>query len=739
MSKRTNIILTSAMMGIATAACAFCMAQSANAAEISAASSSVNATVDSSTNNSSITTSNTETSSTTASSTATASTASSNTPNGGSALDSTSAKSAKSISEDRSVQEETPVSDTAANYKKVGEDDDSITYDYLKNPNKITNPFSEFISDKEIEDEFKKGEVSINKEYFIPDSTESGENAKPVDISNTKVLPKGKGTFKIYAVFKFADFAYPIQLYTLDAYQSRNGIIASDGSIYSGSDSTVKYVFHPGTFKLNGHELKNDSKNRILINVDKKNSTDNYFYFELSCPSDNELNERVLMNGGVSMTTGGYERTSLIAEYVVSTDAQFHFVDDLQYRAMNPKGVDEKGKLKQRGNSDQHSSLKEDEKTKGNLMSAKPFYEIEGLQDIDSKVTKTDTSLYYRSTGGDLKTPILSYEGDSKASDVNRPTLVDLTGKNIPGYVYWDNDIDKPNNKDHEFASDNATKEDPGNHYLSFAYEMKDGKPVKRLTRKHYYVTFRAIPTQLVVKYKKSDGSFEKDAKYELLGSGNVQIGNEFAAASGDVTASSKDALAAMMKSIGTTFLKGTTGYLSNGAVYLLPGKYTVKPIVKAPEGYEWVVDSTEQNSKTSADINIGLQIGDAVVAKSVTFVLKKKPTPPTPPAPTPEPTPEPEPEPTPVPVPESSDTVASAPILPPAEAEPEPESAPALSQPEQPEQLEAKHVVKHLPETGSSVSMAINSLFASVFAGIFVLVGARKSLRSSSKHARKN
>ena len=42
MSKRTNIILTSAMMGIATAACAFCVAQSANAAEMSAASSGAN-------------------------------------------------------------------------------------------------------------------------------------------------------------------------------------------------------------------------------------------------------------------------------------------------------------------------------------------------------------------------------------------------------------------------------------------------------------------------------------------------------------------------------------------------------------------------------------------------------------------------------------------------------------------------------------------------------------------------
>lgn len=73
---------------------------------------------------------------------------------------------------------------------------------------------------------------------------------------------------------------------------------------------------------------------------------------------------------------------------------------------------------------------------------------------------------------------------------------------------------------------------------------------------------------------------------------------------------------------------------------------------------------------------------------------------------------------------------------------EQEPESVPALSQPEQseqPEQQQAKRVVKHLPKTGSSVATVINYLFASVTAGIFALVEARKSLRRYSKHARKN
>lgn len=80
MNKRTGLMLTSTMMGIATAACAFCMAQSANAAETSA-SSGVNTTV-----NSSTTASNTETSSTEGSSSVTSYNEASNTPNGGGGL-----------------------------------------------------------------------------------------------------------------------------------------------------------------------------------------------------------------------------------------------------------------------------------------------------------------------------------------------------------------------------------------------------------------------------------------------------------------------------------------------------------------------------------------------------------------------------------------------------------------------------------------------------------------------------
>ncbi|RDW96040.1 primosome assembly protein PriA [Gardnerella vaginalis] len=87
---------------------------------------------------------------------------------------------------------------------------------------------------------------------------------------------------------------------------------------------------------------------------------------------------------------------------------------------------------------------------------------------------------------------------------------------------------------------------------------------------------------------------------------------------------------------------------------------------------------------------------GGATATASATVTVTKKPTPPTPP----------EPEPTPVPVPEP---------------EQELEPAPALDQPEQSEQQkqpEAKHAAKHLPDTGVGVAPLFESLFEFLFAG---------------------
>ncbi len=91
---------------------------------------------------------------------------------------------------------------------------------------------------------------------------------------------------------------------------------------------------------------------------------------------------------------------------------------------------------------------------------------------------------------------------------------------------------------------------------------------------------------------------------------------------------------------------------------------------------------------------------GGATATASATVTVTKKPTPPTPPTP-------PEPEPTPVPEPEP-------------EQELEPAPAPdQTDQPEQPKQPEAKHAAKNLPQTGSTTTTVLSSAIASLFAGI--------------------
>ncbi|MDK7192680.1 LPXTG cell wall anchor domain-containing protein [Bifidobacterium sp. UMB1197] len=740
MNKRTVLVLSTTMMSIATAACAFCVSQTANAVEnVTSAAAVVNVNsnvanpgfndggypfaknpdkakgdagskgVDSSKND--------------------VNSKNANIPNNGavnsnvkddsSANDSSdvkkskvavykSAQSTKEVSKEDKAAVELPAN--VENQSEVKPNKEGI-YDF-SNDKDIKNPFPNVITPaevKELQDKTTSGYPFsyIIKSFYTPAGKEfKVVNGKPVgdtqeftyQIQNT--YENMLGRIDNYIFIPSAKEAYGGEG-EIRPYRSSREFRNDDGSL-SLDDSKAPDTVIPYTLEINGKFIGKDRTTKTPFEY-YMNRNQTFVHMTMHGRKADEI-----IYGVQSLNYMGSSAAPGLFAFIPECGAQFHFVDDLQYRKVaNIKG---NGELSQRSTDG------------ADRFSAKPFTKlaITDLQDSSNvsnvKFTNNAIANYF--------VPLLSYECDPKKDSVKRPTMDELKKTNIPGYLYYSNDIDTP--EDGTFTKDNTKK------FGNYDYGIVRNKDDNQVTTKHYYVTFRVIPTQLVVKYKKIDGTFESNAKYELLDSKNTQISNEFAAAISDVTASSKDALAAMMKSTDTTFLKGTTGYLSNGAVYLLPGKYTVKPIVKAPEGYEWVVDSTEQNSKTSADINIGLQIGDAVVAKSVTFVLKKKPTPPTPPAPTPEPTPEPEPEPTPVPVPDFPVPIAPAPILPPAEAEPEP--APAPSQPEQPEQ-QPKHVAKHLPKTGSTATPILASAIASLFAGLAGLA----SLGATLKRHREN
>lgn len=163
-------------------------------------------------------------------------------------------------------------------------------------------------------------------------------------------------------------------------------------------------------------------------------------------------------------------------------------------------------------------------------------------------------------------------------------------------------------------------------------------------------------------------------------------------------------------------------------------------PSAPSKEGYafvEWNADSTGNDKSKIFTDQTPVKSDMTVYA---IYTPKPAPAPiPTPvPTPTPDMTPETDEEQT--PAPDSTPIIDSVPSHGQEYTKNQDYSFDVKKQDEAPSKMQIHaNSAKHLPETGSSVAIAMNSLFASVFAGIFVLVGARKSLRSYSKHARKN
>ena len=757
MNKRTVLVLSTTMMSIATAACAFCVTQSANAAEsvTTAADAVVNANskvvnpgfsdgggypfaknpdkakddanfqnVDTSKNN--INSNNANIHKNDA--------VNNNVKDNSSANDSAdvkkskvavykSAKSTKEVSEDKKANGDEEDKDVKGATGSVNENpaakDDKAAADSTNNddkksevkPNKegiydfsndkdVTNPFPNVITPaevKELQDKTKSVRplsfiqkifyTAYGKKFSVENGQASGDTKSIDGFINTY-----SGRLGRIDIFIFLPRVDKESVYTGDgqfySYRSSRELKNPDGSVNldlnKAPDGKIPYKLEVNG-KLVGSNLADKTNIKVYM---RKNQTFIHVVME-----GNNANEAILGYEGFNHedSSGAFGYIAFIPE----CGAQFHFVDDLQYRKV--ANIEGNGELSQRSSGET------------DRFSTKPFTKLD-LSDLSEIKNIAGVRFGNNQVVRNMYTPLLSYEGDPKKDSIKRPTMEELKNTNIPGYIYYSNDIDTP--KGGEFTADNTG--DFGNYDYGIVRDTDDNQ----VTTKHYYVTFRAIPTQLVVKYKKIDGTFESGATYGLLNSKNAQIGDQFAAASGDIVASSKDDLVAMMKSQDTHFIQSSTGslptgYLSKGVVYLLPGHYTVKPNVKAPDGYEWVVESTDQSSKSSADINIGLQTGDVAVQESVTFVLKKKPTPPTP---------KPEPEPMPTPMPETE---------PEPEAEPEPEFAPAPSQPEQPEQPEAERVVKRLPQTGSTTTSIFASAIASLFTG---LAGLAESFAATRK-----
>lgn len=207
--------------------------------------------------------------------------------------------------------------------------------------------------------------------------------------------------------------------------------------------------------------------------------------------------------------------------------------------------------------------------------------------------------------------PLLSYQEDK--SSIKRPTLEELKAKTIPGYIYCDNDIDKPKTK--EFKKDDATTKEKGNHYLTYGYD----KDRNMLTTKHYYITYRAIPTEIVVrqfeKNKKTplDNSFDlyrvEDNKEVLVKSAikpNYSRANE-----------KEDTINVIEEMMKKTTINDQGYYELNNLLYLEPGKYILKsknleePYYNEKENQEFTVgllDSSDKKTRIIVDFNASLK-----------------------------------------------------------------------------------------------------------------------------------
>lgn len=292
------------------------------------------------------------------------------------------------------------------------------------------------------------------------------------------------------------------------------------------------------------------------------------------------------------------EGNTIFKFFVTPVDADFHFVDDSSYRKLT--------------NQKLSSALKERSEKDKNSFSNEAFKKLDLKDMLD--IVKTDKVFFgnnpvYKAR---LSTPLLSYDGDEKSSR-KRPTLDQLKAKTIPGYIYCDNDIDKPKTK--EFKKDDATTKEKGNHYLTYGYD----KDRNMLTTKHYYVTYRAIPTEIVVRQFKEDKKTPLDNSFDLYRvEDNKEVLVKSAIKPNHSRANEKeDAINSIEEMMKKTTINDQGYYETNNLLYLEPGNYVLKsknlkePYYNEKENQEFTVgllDSNDKKTRIVVDFNAGLK-----------------------------------------------------------------------------------------------------------------------------------
>lgn len=514
-------------------------------------------------------------------------------------------KSVKATKDDRASADST---NNGEKDSEVKPDKDGI-YDFSNDKN-VTNPFPNVITQAEV-NEFQKKTKSVSPLPFIQKNfyTSYGKNFSVKNgqaFGDTKsideIINTYSGRLGRIDIFIFVPRVDKEGVYTGDGqfypYNSSRELKNSDGSVNFDRDKAPDEKL---SYKLevNGRLIGSNIADKTNIKFQmRKNQT--FIHVVMEGSADNEaIFGYEGLNHEQSSGAPGY------FAFVPECGAQFHFVDDLKYRkTMNLSASDN---IPQRSASETYK------------FSTKPFIKLD-LSDLSDAKNISEVRFGNNQVVRNMYTPLLSYEGDPKKDSIKRPTMEELKNANISGYLYYSNDIDTPNGG--KFTKDNT--ENFGNYDYGIARDKDDNQ----LTVKHYYVTFRPIPTQLVVRYKNLQNKIESGKQFALY-VGNKQIAGDFKSAESSA-APELNALQSMITNKNTALLSEAAGYLSNGFAYLSPGNYIVKSAAEAPTNYEWVVEPENSADINSAPIDAKFNIAvhkdnSSSTQKVVTFVLRRK------------------------------------------------------------------------------------------------------------------
>lgn len=460
----------------------------------------------------------------------------------------------------------------------------NTVYDCTGDKN-ITNPFPEFITPAEVE-EMQRTTVSsrpfpyIEKVYY----TEVGQefSLQTAHQAHADFQPNYyKKSLSRIDSFIFIPRVKKNYVYDGDG-EIRNlpysyAQAAADGSIPLNENTAVKGTL-PFTLYINGKLVgeKLTEKKQFTYNM---HDNQTFIHIVYHVPPECDT-----IYGWNSLNQETSAAAPTPVAFIPLVTANFHFVEDSAYRQLY--NLQPQAKLLPRSKGDLNDRF-----------SAKPFVAL-ALKDLKDPYISGPAPFDWDKISN-FATPFLSFSGDNVKSRerFNRQlTYEQLISTPIPGYIYIDNDIDQPENN---VWDENSVKK-KGNFCFSFAV----GKNKEKLTAKHYYLTYAAIPTELIIKADApanyADGKF---SLYALNSAGEKELiiadlsDNREVAATANL--SGKE-LSSLLR--GSEAVKGSLRQVGK-RLFLQPGKYKlvannkINGLTAAPPEQDFTVGTLTKSS----------------------------------------------------------------------------------------------------------------------------------------------